>query len=312
MPVTRVGLLGTGRMGSAMVRALARGDTPIALTLWNRTPAPAAALAEELGAAVAATPADLAATVDVALTMVADERAVRDLFEGPSGLLAGARPGVVLVDLSTVAPATILALAPEARARGAGILDSPVSGSVGLAERGQLTLMVGGDAADLERARPVLEALAARIFHMGALGNGAAMKLAVNGVIFGLNQAVAEALVLAETAGVDRALAYEVLASSAVGAPYVGYKRDAFLDPDGTPTAFALDLADKDLGLITGFARALGVPSPQVAVNHQLIREAAADGHGDRDFSTVAMHLRQQVTGRKAAVAEEGGGAERP
>jgi 3-hydroxyisobutyrate dehydrogenase-like beta-hydroxyacid dehydrogenase len=167
-----------------------------------------------------------------------------------------------------------------------------VSGSVALAESGKLTLMVGGTDDDVERARPVLEALGATIFHLGPLGSGAAMKLAVNTVIFGLNEALAEGLVLAEAAGIRRGLAYDVLAASAVGAPYVGYKRAAFLDPETTPVAFALDLAAKDLRLIDGLAAATGVGLPQARTNLAVIEAAIAGVGGDQDFSAVAGHLR--------------------
>jgi 3-hydroxyisobutyrate dehydrogenase/2-hydroxy-3-oxopropionate reductase len=228
--------------------------------------------------------------------MLADGPAVDSVYGGPDGLLAGVRRGAVLVDTSTVPPATIRAHEAAARASGAGILDAPVSGSVGLAESGKLTLMVGGEAADLERARPVLDALAATIFHVGPLGSGAAMKLAVNTVIFGLNEALAEGLVLAEAAGIDRALAYDVIAASAAGAPYVGYKRTAFLDPAATPVAFALDLAAKDLGLIADLAIAVDVRLPQAGVDLEVVRAAATDLGGDRDFSTVADHLRSSAS----------------
>ncbi len=127
--------------------------------------------------------------------------------------------------MSTVLPDTIRAVAPGRPGRGAGILDAPVSGSVASALAGELTIMVGGDAADLERARPVLERLAEAGLPPRRSGPGAAMKLAVNTLIFGLNGAVAEGLVLAERSGIDRALAYDVLAASAAGAPFVGYKR---------------------------------------------------------------------------------------
>jgi 3-hydroxyisobutyrate dehydrogenase/2-hydroxy-3-oxopropionate reductase len=127
---------------------------------------------------------------------------------------------------------------------------------------------------------------------MGPLGSGAAMKLAVNAVIFGLNEALAEGLVLAEAAGIGRHAAYDVLAASAVGAPYVGYKRAAFLEPATAPVAFALDLAAKDLRLIAELAREVGVPMPQALANLEVIAAASAGGHGERDFSTVAEHLR--------------------
>lgn len=304
--MTTVGVVGIGRMGGAMAKALARAG--LDLVLHNRTPERATALAAELGdrARVAASAAEAAATSDVCLTMLADDDAVVAMYRGPGGLLEGARPEVVLVDMSTVMPHTIRSLEADVRATGAGLLDAPVSGSVTTAEAGQLTLMVGGEPAELERARPALEPLAKTIIHIGPLGTGAAMKLAVNTVIFGLNEAVAEGLVLAERAGIDRAAAYDVLAASVVGAPYLGYKRAAFVDPDGTPPVFSLALADKDLRLIGSFAEELGVDLPQSATNLAVVRAAADGGLDERDFSDVAGYLRR----RAATPAGSPGGGE--
>jgi 3-hydroxyisobutyrate dehydrogenase-like beta-hydroxyacid dehydrogenase len=290
--MTSVGVLGIGRMGSSMARALAAAGFD--LLLWNRSAAPAEALAAELGGTtrVVARPRDVAAAADVCVTMLADGRAIDAVYGGPDGLVAGARPGLVIIDSSTVPPAALRTHAAAIRAAGAGVLDAPVSGSVALATSGKLTLMVGGEPADIERARPVLDALGTTIFHLGPLGTGAAMKLAVNTVIFGLNQAVAEGLVLAEAAGIERATAYDVLAASAVGAPYVAYKRAAFVDPDETPVAFALELAAKDLGLIGELADAVDVPIPQARTDLEVINAAIAEGAG-RDFSAVAEHLRR-------------------
>ena len=285
-----VGLVGTGRMGSAMARALARSGR--SLVMANRSRAKCEMLAAEIGGRVVDTPAEVAAAADVTLTMLADDAAVSDVYGGSDGLLAGARRGSVLVDLSTVTPDTLRAFADRARDAGVGLLDAPVSGSTTTAESGKLMLMVGGEADDLERARPALEPLATSIFHLGGLGSGAAMKLAVNTIIFGLNGALSEGLVLAERAGIDRAAAYDVIAASAVGAPFVQYKRAAFVDPAGTPVAFSLDLAAKDLGLITAFAEALGVDVPQAATNLALVRAASSEGRGGNDFSTIAAYLR--------------------
>lgn len=290
--MTAVALVGTGRMGSAMARCLARAGLP--LVVHNRTRDRAEALAAELGARVAATPAEAASGADVVLTMLADDAAVRSVYGGAEGLLAGAARGTVLADLSTVTPDTLRAFDAAARSAGVGLLDAPVSGSVTTAEAGQLTLMVGGAAEDLERARPALEPLAKAIVHVGPLGSGAAMKLAVNTVIFGLNEALAEGLVLAEAAGIDRSVAYGVIAESAVGAPYVGYKRAAFLEPDATPTAFALDLAEKDLRLIETLAASLGVPMPQARTNLEVVRAASDAFGGSVDFASVAGHLRSR------------------
>jgi 3-hydroxyisobutyrate dehydrogenase-like beta-hydroxyacid dehydrogenase len=287
-----VAILGTGRMGSAMAERLA--DHGMTVVLHNRTPDRAGALAERIKASVAATPAEAAARADVVISMVADDAAVRDLYDGPDGVAAGIRAGAVAMDMSTVLPDTIRAVAPAVLARDAGILDAPVSGSVPSARSGQLTIMAGGEAAHLDRARPVLESLSKQIFHLGGLGTGAAMKLAVNTLIFALDVAVAEGLVLAERAGIDRALAYDVLAASAAGAPMLGYKRDAFVSPETTPVAFSLALAEKDLRLIAAFAETTGASMPQAAANLEQMRAAVRTEGDDADFSMVASHLRKE------------------
>jgi len=292
MPEATVAVLGTGRMGGAMAERLA--SQGIAVVVYNRSAERAAALAQRIGATVASSPAAAAAVADVTISMVADDEAVRALFEGPDGVAAGIRPGTVAIDCSTVLPDTIRSVADAVLARGAGILDGPVSGSVGSALAGELTIMVGGAVADLERAMPVLERLAGRVFHLGPLGTGAAMKLAVNTLIFGLNEAVAEGLVLAERNGIDRALAYDVLAASAAGAPFVGYKRAAFVEPESTPVAFSLELAAKDLRLIGELAGASGTAMPQATVNLEVVHAAEGSIGENADFSSVASHLRQE------------------
>jgi 3-hydroxyisobutyrate dehydrogenase/2-hydroxy-3-oxopropionate reductase len=296
-----VGIVGAGRMGSAIARAVRAAGHDI--VVWNRTYGAADDLADELGGRAVDRPADVAATADVAISMLADGSAVDAVYGGEDGLIAGARPGTVLVDSSTVPPAVLRGHEAAIRSRQAGVLDAPVSGSVALAESGSLTLMVGGEADDLERARPVLEAYGATIFHIGPLGSGAAMKLAVNTVIFGLNEALAEGLVLAERAGIPREKAYDVLAASAIGAPFVGYKRAAFLDPDGTPVAFAADLAAKDLRLIAELADVVDLPLPQTTTNLAVIDAVIAAGDGGRDFSTVARHLRDGRTAEEGTTA---------
>ncbi|MFL5718526.1 MAG: NAD(P)-dependent oxidoreductase [Chloroflexota bacterium] len=292
MTAPTAAVLGMGRMGSAIAERLA--GQGVEVVVYNRTPDRATALAEKIGASVAATPAEAASRADVVITMVADDDAVREMFEGPDGIAAGIREGSVAVDMSTVLPDTIRAVAPRVQARSAGILDAPVSGSVSSTLAGELTVMVGGESGDLERARPILECLARRVFHLGPLGSGAVMKLAVNTLIFGLNGAVAEGLVLAERNGIDRALAYEVLASSAAGAPMVGYKRANFVEPETTPVAFSLALADKDLRLIRELAEASETPMPQATVNLDTIQAAERSVGEHLDFSMVASHLRQE------------------
>ena len=288
--MSRVAVIGTGRMGSAMARRLAAEGHAVAL--YNRTAARAEALAGEIGAQVAAEPAEAVAGAEVALTMLADGRAVEEAYRQPHGILEGVHAGCVLLECSTAEPQVSQALAPAVAERGAALVDAPVSGSVVLAESGRLTIMAGGDAAALEHARPVLDSLAARVFHMGGVGTGAAMKLAVNSVVFALDVALAEALVLAERAGIRRELAYDVFEASAVGAPLVGYKRVHFVDPDNAPVGFSLELAGKDMSLIGALADSVGLSMIQARLNHQLIDEAARTQGAQRDFALVAGHVR--------------------
>ena len=289
-----VAVVGCGRMGSAMARSLARNGAE--LTLHNRTEAPARALADELGASFAATAREAAAGADIAITMLTDGAAVTETWEGPDGLVAGAHPGGVLVDMSTVPPETIRAFESAVRDRGSGIVDAPVSGSTHLAASGQLTIMAGGSAEDLDLARPALELVSRAITHVGPLGSGAALKLSVNLLIFALNNSLSEALVLAERAGIERAVAYDFFAGSAAGAPFVGYKRSSFVEPDATPVSFSLDLASKDLRLALDLAESLGVSMDQAHTNLEMIGEATDRLGGDRDASVVAVHLREQAS----------------
>jgi 3-hydroxyisobutyrate dehydrogenase/2-hydroxy-3-oxopropionate reductase len=282
-------------MGSAMATRLAGQGAQV--LVFNRTPSRAEDLAGRIGARVADTAAQAAAESDIVITMVADEEAVIGLYRQADGVLEGLSPRTVAVDMSTVLPDTVRSLEVDVGRTGAGLLDAPVSGSVPLVEAGTLTIMVGGEADDLERARPVFEAMSRRIFHMGSLGAGATIKLAVNDIVFALGGALAEALVLAEKAGVDRALAYDVFIDSAIGAPFVGYKRDAYVDPDHAPVGFSVDLARKDLGLILELSRRVGADMPQAEVNLAQLDQTANGLGGDRDFAAVAERLRRGRAG---------------
>ncbi|HUG47817.1 MAG TPA: NAD(P)-dependent oxidoreductase [Candidatus Limnocylindria bacterium] len=292
MPAERVAVLGLGHMGEAMARRLS--DVGFSLVLHNRTAQRAQELAAELGARAAPSPAEAAAQADVMITMVADDDAVRAVCRGGEGILAGAQPGSVTVQTSTILPGTVGELGAEFAERGLGFLDAPVSGSTATTAKGELAFMVGGSSDDLERARPVLEALGKRIFELGAVGNGAAVKLAVNDIIMALDVAISEALVLAEAAGVERGAAYDVFAGGAAGAPFLQYKRNSFLSPESTPPAFSLELAQKDMSLILALAERTRTRMAQAEVNLESLRSAAAALGGERDFSEVATHLRSQ------------------
>jgi 3-hydroxyisobutyrate dehydrogenase/2-hydroxy-3-oxopropionate reductase len=177
------------------------------------------------------------------------------------------------------------------------MLDAPVSGSTAVAEAAALVSMVGGDEAALERARPVLEAMTKAHFHLGGAGAGAAMKLGVNVMIASQTVAISEALVMAEAAGIERSDAYEVIAAGALASPFVEYKKAAFLDPDGTPPAFALDLMRKDLKLALEQGEAAGAPLFGATASAEAMTVAAGLEGGEADLAKVADALRRIAAG---------------
>lgn len=262
------------------------------LVVWNRDQEKALRVGGPLSAVVAVTPAEAIAMADIALTSLADDDAVRSVYLGEHGVIEGLRPGVVVMEMSTIDPEVVVEIGSAVDATGAALLDAPVSGSVSTAEQGALTIMVGGDPAVVDTARSVLEALSARVIEVGKRGAGAATKLAVNALVHGLNVALSEALVLAERAGVERSVAYEVFATGAGGAPFVQYKREAYEHPERAVVAFSLDLVAKDLELITGLGDRVGVPMDQAEVELEIVRRAIAAGLGDRDLSAIAVFLR--------------------
>jgi 3-hydroxyisobutyrate dehydrogenase-like beta-hydroxyacid dehydrogenase len=291
----RVAVVGAGRMGAAMVGTLRRAGLPV--LVYNRTRDKAEAVAAATGAEVAATAREAAEGAQVVLSSLADDAAVGAAYTGGDGIVAGLQPGTVVCESSTIDPGTVRRLRPLVEDRRAELLDTPVSGSVSSVEAGTLTIMVGGDAEVLARARPVLDPLARKVVHVGELGSGAVMKLAVNAIVHGLDLALSEALVLAERAGVARETAYQVFADSAVAAPFVLYKREAFEHPGRPPVAFSLELVGKDLDLILALAEAAGVPMEQAATNRQVVRAAIAAGLGDHDLSELATFLRSGPDG---------------
>jgi len=290
MGSTTVAVLGTGNMGGAMVGTLRRSGFDV--VAWNRTPERARAVAEAAGARAAESAAGAVEGADVVLSSLADDAAVLDTYTGEGAAASAMRRGQVVLEMSTIAPATVGAIAPAIEERGASLLDAPVSGSVPAVRSGELTIMVGGDAEALERARPVLEALAKKILHVGGLGAGATMKLAVNALVHAIAVGLSEALVLAEKAGVERSAAYDVFASGAAAAPFVLYKRQAFEHPEEAGVAFTLDLMAKDLDLILELAEQVGAPMDQAARNRETVRAALASGLSGRDMSAVAVYLR--------------------
>ncbi len=288
-----VAIVGLGRMGSPMARALLRAGFP--LTAFNRSPGPAASLAQA-GATVVDTPAAAAAAAEVVITMLADGAAVEAVMEGPDGILSACTEQSTLIEMSTIGPERARDLAARAAQRGATLLDAPVSGSVALAESATLTTLVGGDRSRFEQVRPVLSAMTRAQLWLGPSGAGAAMKLGLNGLLAATTQAVAEALVVAEGCGIDRPLAYEAIVQSAVGSPFVEYKREAFIAPSDAPVAFTLELMEKDLALYEALAASLGVELAAARASRESIAAARRSQGDDADLAAVAQALRDTRT----------------
>jgi 3-hydroxyisobutyrate dehydrogenase-like beta-hydroxyacid dehydrogenase len=232
------------------------------------------------------------ADTDVSLSMLPDAAATESLLFGDRGLVGRSRPSHVHVVMGTVGPGAVRALAEKARPMGVEVIDAPVTGSVSNAEAGTIAAMVGAPAEVFARVRPVLDAMTRAQFHTGPAGSGSAAKLAVNLALAALNQAVAEAIVVATADGLDPAVFYDVLESSAVAAPYVSYKREAFLSPETAGVAFPLSLLLKDVGLGLELAREHDVDLPIATTVGRGLEAAREAGLSDRDMAEVLYQLR--------------------
>ncbi len=278
-----LGFIGLGAMGSRMARRLLAAGHP--LVGYNRT----AAKAEPLVAAgmkLAASPRQVAEASDVVFSMVSNTEALEAIAHGPDGVLAGLRPGTTWVEMSTVSPTATRRLAEAAAARGATVIDAPVSGSAITVEQGQLSFMVGGDPAALERVRPYLLAIGPTITHVGALGLAATMKIATNLGIAVQMLAFSEAVLLAEKAGIARERAVETLLKSVVASPMLKY-RGPFVLEMPAEALFDVPMMQKDLELALELGHQLGVPLPTTALTQSMLTAARALGLGERDFAVV-------------------------
>jgi 3-hydroxyisobutyrate dehydrogenase len=278
-----LGFVGLGAMGGRMARRLLDAGHPV--VGFNRTRSRAEWL---IGAGMrgAASPRAVAESAEVVFSMVSDTEALGTVTTGPDGILAGLGPGAVYVEMSTVSPAAIRALGAEVAARGADMIDAPVSGSVATLEAGQLAFMVGGDPAVLERVRPYLLAIGATITHVGALGLAVTMKIAINLGLAAQMLAFSEAVLLAEKAGIARERAVEALLRSVTASPMVKYRGPFVL---GMPAEawFDVGMMQKDLRLALDLGRAAGVALPGTALTNQLLTAARGLGLAHHDFAVV-------------------------
>ena len=272
-------------MGSAVAERVLAAGYP--LLVYNRTPEKAQALVAG-GAAVAASPAEVASQVDVVLTSLANDTA----FEAVAReVLAAARPGTALVDLSTVSPEASARIAAKAEAASVAYLRAPVSGNPTVVRAGNLSFIVSGAYETLERVEPVIRAIGPTIHHVGDAEQARIVKLAINLMIAGLAQLMSEALVLGEAAGVSREALLEVMGSSAAGAPFVKYKTEPLLRDDFSAT-FTTALMEKDIDLVLDAAADVGVELPVAQQMKTLLRGAIEAGYADDDLMALFPHLR--------------------
>jgi 2-hydroxy-3-oxopropionate reductase len=279
----RVGFVGLGVMGRPMAEnLLAAGHE---LTVASRSPEPVAALAAA-GASVAASPAEAARGTEAVILMLPDGAAVAAVSEGEDGVLAAAAPGTLMIDMSTIAPAEARRLADAGAERGLAVLDAPVSGGDVGARAGTLSIMVGGEEADFERALPLFEALGSTVTHVGGAGAGQVVK-ARNQVVVALTiEALAEALTLGEAAGVEAATILDVLGAGLAANKVMEVRRENLLRGE-FPPGFRIELHRKDLGIALDAAAELGVELPATPVVTALMDRLREAGRGGEDHTAL-------------------------
>lgn len=283
----RIAVLGLGMMGSAIARRLE--DAGHELFVWNRSAGPTDEF-ESRGATVLASPSEALRRAELCILMLADGPAIEQVALGPDGVLSEGCSGT-LVDMSTISMETSAGIAAEAERRGVTFLRSPVSGNPSVVAAGNLGLIVSGPRAAFDELSPTLRDIGPNLFYVGEGEQSRALKLALNLMIGGTVELLAEALVLAEQNGIGRRQALEVIAGSAIGSPFVRYKTEALVADDYT-SSFTARLLAKDLGLALACGRAVGVPLPITEATEELVQDAIALGLGEDDLSVLLPRLR--------------------
>ena len=286
----KIGIVGMGKMGAALAARL--GGLGYELTVWNRTAARAQSAAPA-GARVAATPRELASSVDIVISILTNAAAIDAVYTGKEGLLAGDVAGKLFIEMSTVRPGTEKALAAKIDAHGAVLIDCPVGGSVGPARDGKLIGFVGGAAGDVARAKPLLDQMCRRVEHVGPVGAGASMKLAINLPLLVYWQALGEALVLCKPLGLDPARIMDIFADTS-GGPNVLKVRGAAIakalnGQDTGAITFDIDSIRKDLQTMIEEAHSLGGTLPVTARALECFDEASREGLGKGDATLLPV-----------------------
>lgn len=282
----RIGFAGMGLMGQPMCRRLLAAGHP--LTVWNRSPAACAALLAD-GASQAASPAALAASCDVVLLCVSDAAAVRAVTTGEHGLMAGCHDGLLVVDHSSIDPATTRELAALLQSRGARWIDAPVSGGVVGAEQGRLVVMAGGREADIARITPVLQSYALRITRMGEVGAGQVTKICNQLVVAANSLLIAETVALAEQAGVDARLLAPALAGGFADSLPFQILSPRMAERRFEPVQWKVQTLLKDLNNALALARSESLAVPLAAHAAELMQQHAGNGHALADLSSVIL-----------------------
>ncbi len=284
----KAGVIGLGAMGAPMARHLA--DAGLLCMVWNRTGSKAVALAQETGTVAADTPVQLASACNVILTCVSADQDLLDVVEQ---LLPGIQPGSVVVDTSTVSPSTARQVSASLQEAGASLVDAPVSGGVEGANKGTLSVMAGGDSANISRIMPVLEAISASVTHMGPVGFGQATKAVNQVMIAGIAEAVCEALALSEKLNLPSERLLSVVGAGAAGSWFLGHRGQTMLE-DRFDVGFKLSLLLKDLLICQTLAQELDISIPTVEAAINDYRKLVELGDGDHDISGLIRLKRGQ------------------
>jgi 3-hydroxyisobutyrate dehydrogenase-like beta-hydroxyacid dehydrogenase len=280
-----IGFLGLGAMGAAIVRRLIAAGHQV--TGWNRSEEKAASL-RALGMGWATSPRELAQASDVMISILTDAKALEQVVSGPDGVIEGLRPGALLADMSTISPESSRAVAAKVAAAGGIMLDTPISASLATLAEGKASIMVGGDAAALERLQPILLAIGPKVTHIGGNGQALYVKLAINLALVVQVVSFCEAVAMTEKAGIKREVAVDAFLKSVVASPVLGYRGPFILEGRMPEIAWAdVNLQQKDMLLALELGRKLGVALPTGAVANEMLNAARAMGLQDRDFSVV-------------------------